>query len=123
MRTSAGSSTPTDRTPSRQIAALAEAKRVGVVPHNFLSPFSTAICTHYAASISTSVLLEYLGDDADGPRSQVLTKPLVRQGGFLELPEGPGLGVSLDLEAIRQVPPIEFDYSWRRHEDGSVVDR
>jgi galactonate dehydratase len=110
-------------THGRKVAALAEAKRVGVVPHNFLSPFSTAICAHYAAAISNPVLLEYLGDDAEGPRSRVLKTPLTRDGGFLRVPEEPGLGVSLDLEALRAVPPLEFDFSWARHRDGSVVDR
>lgn len=110
-------------TQGRKIAALAEAKRVGVVPHNFLSPFSTAICVQYAAAISPSVLLEYLGDDSGGPRTRVLNRPLVRDGGYLLVPDEPGLGVSLNLEALRSVPPLEFDFSWRRHNDGSVVDR
>lgn len=93
-----------------------------MVPHNFLSPLSTVICAHYAAAISPSVLLEYLGDDVDAPRSLVLQTPIVRRGGYLELPEGAGLGAAIDVDALRDVAPLEFQYDWQRQSDGSVVD-
>jgi galactonate dehydratase len=110
-------------TQARKIAALAEARRVGVVPHNFLSPLSTAICAHFAAAISSDVLLEYLGDDVDGPRAQVLESSVVREGGYLRLSEAPGLGVELNTQGLQSVPPMAFDYASHRRSDGSVIDR
>ncbi len=51
-------------TGAKKIAALAEARHVGVVPHNPLSPVSTAACVQLAACIPNFALQEYpLGED------------------------------------------------------------
>ena len=45
-------------THAKKIAALAEANYVGVVPHNPLSPVSTAACLQIAACIPNFALQE-----------------------------------------------------------------
>lgn len=110
-------------TQGRKIAALAEARGVGIVPHNFLSPLSTAICTQFAGAVANDVLLEYLGDDVEGPRTHVLQSALVRDGGYMPLTDAAGLGVQLNLEGLAEVPPMKFDYQSHRRGDGSVIDR
>ena len=51
-------------TGAKKIAALAEARHVGVVPHNPLGPVSTAACLQLAACIPNFALQEYpLGED------------------------------------------------------------
>ena len=50
---------------ARKISALAEARHVGVVPHNPLSPVSTAACLQIAATAPNFALQEYpIGEDA-----------------------------------------------------------
>jgi len=81
----------------RKIAALAEAHHSAVVTHNCLGPLLTMASVHLDATIPNFVVQEYspLDDQlADGP-----ARPCVRrEGGFLPLPQEPGLGVTLDLD-------------------------
>ena len=57
------------RTPRR--SALAEAFHVGVIPHNPLSPISTAACVRLDACIPNFVLQEYTGEDQPPKRDLV----------------------------------------------------
>ena len=54
----------------KKIAALAEAHYVGVVPHNPLSPVSTAACVQLAACIPNFALQEYPRAKANRPRAK-----------------------------------------------------
>src|SRR3712207_531560 len=67
-------------TGAKKIAALAEAHHVGVVPHNPLSPVSTAACLQLAACIPNFALQEYpLGEDRP-PKSEIVTGAPRREG-------------------------------------------
>jgi galactonate dehydratase len=58
---------------AKKIAALAEARHVGVVPHNPLSPVSTAACLQVAACIPNFALQEYpIGEDRP-PKSDMVS--------------------------------------------------
>jgi galactonate dehydratase len=111
----------TGLTQGKKIAALAEAFRIGVIPHNWLSPVSTAACVQLDAAIPNFVLQEYTGEDQP-PKSLLLREPLRRDGGYLVVPDRPGIGVELDVERVRrldfQPPPIVSQL----REDGSVID-
>jgi L-alanine-DL-glutamate epimerase-like enolase superfamily enzyme len=56
-------------THSKKIAALAEAHHVGVVPHNPLSPVSTAACLQLAACIPNFALQEYPTGKSEPPKA------------------------------------------------------
>src|SRR5436190_1992524 len=84
-------------THSKKIAAIAEAYHVGVIPHNPLSPVSTAACVQLDACIPNFALQEYTGEDRP-PYSAILEQPLEREGGYLIVPDRPGIGVDLDLD-------------------------
>src|SRR5689334_7038071 len=61
-----------------KIAALAESWRVGIIPHNWLSPVSTAASVQLDAAIPNFVLQEYRGEDrAAGDRARLVRRPLV----------------------------------------------
>ncbi|WP_229401815.1 mandelate racemase/muconate lactonizing enzyme family protein [Micromonospora okii] len=80
----------------RKIAALAEAHHAAVVTHNCLGPLLTMASAHLDAAIPNFVTQEYspLDDQlADGPARACVR----REGGFLPVPQAPGLGVTLDL--------------------------
>jgi len=106
----------------KKIAAVAESFNIGVIPHNPLSPVSTAACVQLDACIPNFVLQEYTGEDRP-PKSLMVKKPLKLEKGYILVPEEPGIGVELndDFLAKHQWVPRPLDTPLR--EDGSVADR
>jgi galactonate dehydratase len=105
----------------KKVAAMAEAKHIKVIPHNPLSPISTAACVQLDACIPNFALQEYTGE-SEPPKSDLLLKPLELKDGYLTVPDGPGLGIELNEAALAKPEnpkvldtPIGFD--------GSVQDR
>ncbi|MDA1279606.1 MAG: galactonate dehydratase [Chloroflexi bacterium] len=105
----------------KKVAAMAEAHHVKVIPHNPLSPVSTAACVQLDACIPNFALQEYTGE-SEPPKSDLLVTPLELKDGYLTVPDGPGLGIELNEAALSgpENPkildtPIGFD--------GSVQDR
>ena len=113
----------------RKIAAMAEAYDVAVAPHCPLGPLALASCLQLAActpnvaiqEMSLGIhynvghdLLEYCADKA------VLTP----QDGYLAIPTEPGLGITIDEQAVREVHKDR--HRWRnpiwRHQDGSFAE-
>ena len=101
---------------------MAEAQHVKVIPHNPLSPVSTAACVQLDACIPNFALQEYTGE-SEPPKSELLVKPLKLEDGFLVVPDGPGLGVELNESALTAHPFIDKILDTPLHEDGSVADR
>lgn len=80
---------------ARKIAAMAEAARIAVSPHNPSGPVSTMASVHLAASIPNFLALEYPWGEADW-RGRLLAPAEVVVGGEIEVPARPGLGFALD---------------------------
>ena len=108
---------------SKKIAALAEAHHVGVVPHNPLSPVSTAACVQLAACIPNFALQEYPPGETEPPKSGIVEGALELEDGFLVVPDRPGIGVSLVEGAVEAYPFRPRSIVTRLHRDGSVVDQ
>jgi len=109
---------------SKKIAALAEAHHVGVVPHNPLSPVSTAACLQIAACIPNFALQEYPTGEDVPPKSDMVDQPAVHDGeGFLLIPDRPGIGIELKPDAMEKAPFVPREVTTRLHRDGSVVDQ
>lgn len=105
----------------KKISAMAESYHIKVIPHNPLSPVSTAACVQLDASIPNFALQEFTGEDMP-PKSDLIMNPIKLDNGYLIVPEEPGLGITLNEEALSlgENPkildtPIGFD--------GSVQDR
>jgi galactonate dehydratase len=109
-------------THSKKIAALAEAHHVGVIPHNPLSPVSTAACVQLDACIPNFALQEYTGEDRP-PKSEIVRTTVRCEQGFLIIPETPGIGIELAPDAREKYPPRPRPTGTRLHVDGSVVDQ
>lgn len=109
---------------ARKIAALAEARHVGVVPHNPLSPVSTAACLQIAATAPNFALQEYpIGEDVP-PKSNMVTGIAEHDGkGFLVISDEPGIGLELKEDAVEKCPETPREVVTRLHADGSVVDQ
>jgi galactonate dehydratase len=111
-------------TGAKKIAALAEANHVGVVPHNPLSPVSTAACVQIAACIPNFALQEYpIGEDVP-PKSEMVLGALKHDGtGHLIVPDTPGIGVELAPDAAEKHPYRMRWVGTRLNLDGSVMDQ
>lgn len=108
---------------ARRIAAMAEAYRVALAPHNPQGPVSTAASLEFGFATPSYIICEAVLDDVPW-RSDV-----VREGFTIE-PKGrivypntlPGLGVEIDEEAIKK-HPFEQEVLLRSfYRDGSVGD-
>jgi galactonate dehydratase len=109
-------------TGSKKVAAMAEAHHVKVIPHNPLSPISTAACVQLDACIPNFALQEYTGE-SEPPKSDLLVEPLKLVDGYLIVPEGPGLGVELNEAALKNHPVVDKVLDTPIGFDGSVADR
>ena len=111
-------------TGAKKIAALAEAHHVGVVPHNPLSPVSTAACVQIAACIPNFAIQEYpIGEDVP-PKSEMVIGALKHDGhGSLIISDRPGIGVELAPDAAKKHPYKQRWVGTRLNSDGSVMDQ
>ena len=89
----------------RKLAAIAEAHQVMVAPHQgSLGPVAEMAAIHLLATLPNYLIHEYLVNDVP-QRYEVMTGQPVIEDGHILVPDRPGLGVDLDEEAIRAVPP------------------
>ena len=108
-------------TQCKKIAALAEAYHSAVVTHNFLGPLITAAALHLDTSIPNFITQEYTkGDESE--KFAVYKVAYQREGGYIPIPEDPGLGIELDDSLIEKTPyqPMNTGTTLLR-EDGSVA--
>jgi galactonate dehydratase len=117
-------------TGARKVAALAEASHIGVVPHNPLSPVSTAACLQIAATAPNFVLQEFPNDswgvagDMRPDPDQLVSGAATHDGeGFVTISNEPGIGVALRAGAAERYPYRKREILTRLHADGSVVDQ
>jgi galactonate dehydratase len=110
-------------TASKKIAALGEANYVGIVPHNPLSPVSTAACVQLAACIPNLALQEYPGGEGIDPKRGIVKEPLKVECGYLIVPDAPGIGIELAEDAQQRFPPRPLVIDTRLNVDGSVIDQ
>ena len=108
---------------ARKIAVLAEAFHVQVVPHNPLSPVSTAACVQLAAAIPNFALQELPVGEEVPPKRTMVDQPLTLDGGFLLVPERPGIGIELTPDARQRHPYRPRAVETRLRTDGSVMDQ
>ena len=105
----------------KKIAAVAESFHAAVVTHNFLGPVLTAASVHLDVSIPNFVVQEYSRFD-EGPMATAFPGTLRRQGGYLPVPEAPGLGVRIDeAKAADLGRPMTDPRGAPLREDGSVA--
>lgn len=106
----------------KKIAGLAEADYVGVVPHNPLSPVSTAVCAQLCAAIHNVPVQEYTGTEHDPQKRDLVDQILEVEDGFLKIPDRPGIGIDLNIEAFKHHPPQRYERPVAYNADGSLRD-
>ena len=113
----------------RKIATMAEAYDVAVAPHCPLGPIALAsclqidACTHNALIQEQSLNIHY---NVQGDLLDYLADPSVfaYQDGYVAVPRGPGLGLTINEDAVRRA--AAQGHSWHspvwRTDDGSVAE-
>ena len=106
----------------KKIAAIAESYHSAVVTHNYLGPILTAASVHLDTCIPNFVVQEYSKND-EAPEMRVYKSTLRREGGYMPVPEAPGLGVELDeaLLAGAERQPKNIGGMPPLRQDGSVA--
>ena len=110
-------------TEARRVAALAEAHRISLAPHNPQGPVSTAASLEFGFSQPSYVICETV--HADVPwRDDVVSEGFTveKEGRIVRPNTKPGLGIDLNEEEIKK-HPFEPEIPQRVfHADGSVGD-
>ena len=108
----------------RKIAAMAEVYHMQLAPHNPLGPISLAACLNLDACTPNVLAQEHPGtpDHADLGEG-ILKNPFKIENGYIRIPEGPGLGIEVDEEAIQKlIYAGDWDTPKLFFEDGSMAD-
>lgn len=109
-------------TPSKKVAAIAEANYVNIVPHNPLGPVSTAACLQLDAAIPNFGIQEFPSFYHQGNESKMTKEPLKEENGYLIIPDAPGIGIELVDDISERFPAKQRSISAQLAYDGSVCD-
>jgi galactonate dehydratase len=110
-------------TEARRIAALAEAHRIALAPHNPQGPVSTAASLEFGFSQPSYIICETVSSDVPWRQDVVREGFTIEKAGRIVRPNArPGLGIEIN-EAEVQKHPFEQEILQRvNHPDGSVGD-
>lgn len=109
-------------TPSKKVAAIAEANYVTIVPHNPLGPISTAACIQLAAAVPNFTILEFPSFYNNNSEAGMLVEPFEVENGYIKVPDRPGIGIELVESLKEKFPPKQRSISALIGYDGSVYD-
>jgi galactonate dehydratase len=110
-------------TQARRIAALAEAHRVALAPHNPQGPVSTAASLELGFATPSYVICEAVTGDVPW-RQEVVSEGFTveREGRLVRPNQRPGLGVEIDLDVVRRHPFQQEEPRVIAYSDGAVGD-
>lgn len=110
-------------TEARRIAALADAHRIALAPHNPQGPVSTAASLEFGFSQPSYIICESVHNDVPWRQDVVVEGFVVNPVTRTVAPNSrPGLGVDIDEDEVKK-HPFEQEIPQRVfHEDGSVGD-
>lgn len=85
----------------KEIAAMAEPYWVAMSPHNYNSTMVGLAATVAASAVMPNFLITEYFVCFEELGKEIARPPLLQQGGYVPLPTTPGLGIDLDVEALR----------------------
>ena len=98
-------------TEAKKIAAMAEVNYTEFMPHNPLGAICTSASVHFGAAIPLFHSLEYRNTDFDMPsasHSGYFKNELHAVGGFITVPDSPGIGIELGDKDIAGSDAYKF---------------
>ena len=113
----------------KKIAAMAEAFDVAVAPHCPLGPIALAACVQLDSCTPNAFIQEQslgIHYNKGGDLLDYLVDPGVFrfQDGYIQIPQGPGLGIQVDREKVLAAAKIGHNWKnpiWRNY-DGTVAE-
>ncbi|MFD2055946.1 galactonate dehydratase [Mesorhizobium calcicola] len=108
---------------TKKIAALAETAGIGLAPHNPLGPIAGVAALHFGISTPNVIIQEEMSG-AVAWYDDVVTWPIDRKPGRWDVPDLPGLGVTVNEDVIAR-HPFKQEVLHARNAvmpDGTVVD-
>ncbi|MDR1541897.1 MAG: galactonate dehydratase [Clostridiales bacterium] len=113
----------------KKIAAMAEAYDVAVAPHCPMGPIALAACVQLDACTPNAVIQEqslgiHYNKEADLLDYIKNREVFSYAQGFIDIPKGPGLGVEVDEERVKDAAEIAHDWKnpiWRNY-DGTIAE-
>ncbi|MBA3846435.1 MAG: galactonate dehydratase [Planctomycetes bacterium] len=110
-------------TQARRIAALAEAHRVALAPHNPQGPVSTAASLEFGFATPAYIICEAVHLDVPWRQDVVREGFTVeKRGRIVRANAKPGLGIEIDEDVVRQHPFEQEVLQRSFHPDGAVAD-
>ncbi len=88
---------------ARKLAHLAQVFGAQFAPHLYAGPLEWAANLQVAATCPNFLIAETIGSGT-GIHADLLRKPISVEGGYIRLPDAPGLGVELNEEVARAHP-------------------
>lgn len=91
-------------TEAMRVCHMAQDRGRLIVPHCWKTGIGIAASAHMALAVPNCPLIEFLPAElCDSPlRRELVNDPLVMKNGKIELPDRPGLGVELNLDALER---------------------
>ena len=101
----------------KKIAAMADARSMMVAPHNSNGPVCTAASVHFDFCTPNIKVQECFDDFSETWVVEAVPGTPRPQDGYFHLPQGPGLGISLNEDLIKEHPFKEgffnmFEADW-----------
>ena len=88
----------------QKIGAMAEAQHVMMAPHNTNSAIGTVAELHLDAAMPNFLIQEYHAEFYEPHYFEVIRGLPRQEAGYVSLPDGPGLGISVDDELLESHP-------------------
>ncbi|MBI3944189.1 MAG: mandelate racemase/muconate lactonizing enzyme family protein [Chloroflexi bacterium] len=86
----------------RRIADLADMYYINMAPHNIGSPIETMATCHVMAAIPNALVLEFHHLENPLWNTIIQESPIIQEG-HITVPDWPGLGVTVNEDAIRRI--------------------
>jgi galactonate dehydratase len=98
----------------RKLAALADANYISMAPHNCYGPIADIAAVHFDACTTNLLIQESVNDFSVDWRADLVEGGAEIVDGAYQIPDRPGLGVTLNLDAVAEHPydPDAFTNIW-----------
>lgn len=105
---------------AKKIAAMAETHMIDLAVHNPIGPVSTAACLHLNLSCP-NVGIQELPKRPGETLPDLMKTDQIWAEGYLSASKTPGLGIEIDLSALKNYPFSHAHLPILSHEDGSFA--
>ncbi|TBW41281.1 mandelate racemase/muconate lactonizing enzyme family protein [Siculibacillus lacustris] len=92
------------------IASAAQPHAVAISPHNYNSPIVGLAATVHVSALIPNFLIAECFVNLEPACAEIAAPGLVSEAGWVDLPTAPGLGVDIDVEALRERPYRAFPH-------------